>query len=105
MSLHDNDLIHEIANEHTRNVLVEIANRTLTPSSTMLGHTTAEEIIHREIFLAIDAYKEKHPNIDDVMKENATFRAALEKLAKLGMEPNYGNSIGNDIAQRALGIK
>lgn len=32
----------------------------------------------------------------DVMRE------ALEKLAKLGNEPHYGNSIGNQIAREAL---
>lgn len=32
------------------------------------------------------------------------YREALEKLARLGNEPHLGNSNGNDIAQRALGI-
>ena len=27
---------------------------------------------------------------------------ALEKLARLGNEPHYGNSIGNEIAKKAL---
>jgi len=32
----------------------------------------------------------------------AALRLALDKLARLGNEPNYGNSIGNEIAQQAL---
>jgi hypothetical protein len=32
----------------------------------------------------------------------ALLEAALEKLARLGNEPNYGNSTGNVIARRAL---
>lgn len=34
--------------------------------------------------------------------ENAKLRAALNKLARLGNEPNYGNSDGNMIARQAL---
>jgi hypothetical protein len=37
-----------------------------------------------------------------LMDENERLRDALEKLAKLGNEPHYGNSDGNLIAQRAL---
>lgn len=33
---------------------------------------------------------------------NAELVEALEKLARLGNEPMYGNSIGNTIAQEAL---
>ena len=33
---------------------------------------------------------------------NAELVEALEKLARLGNEPLYGNSIGNQIAQAAL---
>jgi hypothetical protein len=32
------------------------------------------------------------------------YREALEKLARLGNEPRLGNSEGNCIAQKALGI-
>jgi len=35
--------------------------------------------------------------------ENARLREALEKLARLGAEPYYGNSDGNMIARAALG--
>lgn len=34
--------------------------------------------------------------------EGAVMREALEKLARLGNEPRYGNSDGNTIAQEAL---
>lgn len=37
-------------------------------------------------------------------KENKYFREVLEKLSKLGNGDRYGNSIGNEIAQDALGI-
>lgn len=36
------------------------------------------------------------------IKEIEDLRAALDRLARLGNEPNYGNSIGNQIALRAL---
>ena len=35
-------------------------------------------------------------------KETDRLRRVLEKLARLGSEPEYGNSIGNEIARRAL---
>ena len=37
--------------------------------------------------------------------EIARLRAVLEKLARLGAEPHYGNSVGNIIARAALGEK
>ena len=40
-----------------------------------------------------------------VMDERDRYRAALEKLARLGNEPHYGNSDGNRIAQEALGVE
>ena len=39
------------------------------------------------------------------MIERDRYRAALEKLARLGNEPHYGNSDGNRIAQEALGVE
>ena len=38
-------------------------------------------------------------------EEMTRYREALEKLARLGNEPHYGNSIGNRVAQEALGIE
>jgi hypothetical protein len=40
---------------------------------------------------------------DALQAENARLREALEKLARLGAEPYYGNSDGNMIARAALG--
>ena len=40
-----------------------------------------------------------------VAAERDRYRAALEKLARLGNEPHYGNSDGNRIAQEALGVE
>ena len=40
-----------------------------------------------------------------VCAERDRYRAALEKLARLGNEPHYGNSVGNRIAQESLGIE
>jgi hypothetical protein len=40
--------------------------------------------------------------LEDLYSENARLRAALEKLARLGAEPHYGNSVGNEIARAAL---
>ena len=37
-----------------------------------------------------------------VEQANARLREALDKLARLGNEPYYGNSTGNVIAQQAL---
>ena len=36
------------------------------------------------------------------IQREARLEEALEKLARLGNEPNYGNSVGNVIAQQAL---
>ena len=41
----------------------------------------------------------------DMKKQMDRYREALNKLARLGNEPRYGNSIGNRIAQDALGIE
>jgi len=40
--------------------------------------------------------------IDELEAENEALREALDKLARLGNEPHYGNSHGNVIAQKAL---
>ena len=37
-----------------------------------------------------------------ILEDNRTMMVALDKLAHLGNEPNFGNSKGNDIARRAL---
>ena len=39
---------------------------------------------------------------DRLVAENAELIEVLEKLARLGNEPHYGNSIGNDIARASL---
>jgi hypothetical protein len=39
-----------------------------------------------------------------VLQERDVMREALEKLARLGNEPHYGNSDGNMIARRALQV-
>jgi hypothetical protein len=40
-----------------------------------------------------------------IQAENEKLREVLEKLARLGAEPHYGNSVGNIIARAALGEK
>lgn len=40
--------------------------------------------------------------ITQLQAENEVFRNALNKLARLGNEPHYGNSKGNEIAIAAL---
>jgi hypothetical protein len=40
--------------------------------------------------------------IEKLEKEKEALRAALDKLARLGNEPLFGNSTGNVIAQKAL---
>ena len=52
--------------------------------------------IDDEIRAAVAAQKERDA------EENARLREALDKLARLGNEPEYGNSIGNQIARTAL---
>lgn len=42
--------------------------------------------------------------LDDLKSENARLVSSLEKLACLGNGSHYGNSDGNVIAQRALGL-
>lgn len=38
-------------------------------------------------------------------EERDRLREAMQRLARLGNEPHYGNSDGNRIAQAALGIE
>jgi hypothetical protein len=56
------------------------------------AHTYDEYGVHSEIELEA---------ADEIEK----LRAVLEKLARLGAEPHYGNSVGNIIARAALGEK
>lgn len=53
------------------------------------------------------AYLKNHAAqlVADLMAEVGRLRAALDKLARLGNEPHYGNSVGNDIARAALAGK
>jgi hypothetical protein len=39
---------------------------------------------------------------NDLRAEVERLRAALDRLARLGNEPDYGNSVGNEIARDAL---
>lgn len=51
---------------------------------------------------------EDETTVDAILRvcaERDRYRAALEKLARLGNEPHYGNSVGNRIAQESLGIE
>ena len=47
--------------------------------------------------------REAARTIKSQAEKNARLREALEKLARLGAEPYYGNSDGNMIARAALG--
>lgn len=40
--------------------------------------------------------------LPEAIAEIERLRAVLDRLARLGAEPNYGNSIGNEIARFAL---
>lgn len=40
--------------------------------------------------------------MQELLQQRDELAAALEKLARLGNEPHYGNSIGNQIARDAL---
>ena len=42
---------------------------------------------------------------DEARAEVERLSAALDRLARLGNEPNYGNSFGNVIARKALEAK
>lgn len=54
----------------------------------------------------LEAQSEELARIADEHVNTAhRYRDALERLARLGNEPYYGNSIGNRIAQDALGIE
>ena len=39
---------------------------------------------------------------DKLQKQNEVMYLALDELARLGNKPYYGNSIGNDIARKAI---
>jgi len=66
-----------------------------------------------ELKEVVEDYKQKQVNMEAVVNaniesgkriraENEKLRAALDKLARLGNEPEYGNSDGNRIALAAL---
>ncbi len=50
-------------------------------------------------------YAAEQAKREQLQAENARMREVLEKLARLGAEPYYGNSDGNMIARAALGEK
>jgi hypothetical protein len=56
----------------------------------------------RESMPASDLCNEAADEIELITKQRDELLAALEKLARLGNEPHYGNSIGNQIARDAL---
>ena len=62
--------------------------------------TTAQSMSHPDVVLTINTLGKM---ADELRAENEKLREALERLARLGNEPHYGNSIGNDIARAALG--
>jgi hypothetical protein len=55
--------------------------------------------------LDVEAMRPLSLQCDRLAAENARLREALERLARLGAEPYYGNSDGNMIARAALGEK
>ena len=58
-----------------------------------------EEATTEEVRTAVIAVIEER---DRLAAENKELREVLDRLARLGNEPNYGNSIGNQIAIAAL---
>jgi multidrug resistance efflux pump len=50
------------------------------------------------------ALDDAQATVEALQQERDRLRAALEQLARLGNEPYYGNSDGNRIAQKALGL-
>ncbi len=63
------------------------------------------KVFDRAPFEAAEALEFQSANIVSLRAENARLREALERLARLGAEPYYGNSDGNMIARAALGEK
>jgi hypothetical protein len=55
------------------------------------------------ITISLYHYDKKLDEIERLTAENKRLADALEKLARLGNEPHYGNSDGNMIARKALG--
>jgi hypothetical protein len=71
-------------------------------------HEVAKEAAD-EIERLTDANRVLQKDVNDFLdirrkdaKRNAELEAALDKLARLGNEPDYGNSRGNEIAREAL---
>lgn len=59
------------------------------------GYTAARAESEKELAGLQEQLKIQHIDLDRLI-------TALERLAKLGNEPNYGNSVGNMIAIEAL---
>lgn len=73
---------------------------------TMLDQVVEERNFLRARIAELEAQSEELARIADEHVNTAhRYRDALERLARLGNEPCYGNSIGNRIAQDALGIE
>ena len=76
-------------------------DETMLISLQALDERVAElEQQHRDDQYIIDAWIQKAQPGGEFHRH----KEALKRLAKLGNEPYYGNSEGNCIAQRALGI-
>jgi hypothetical protein len=64
--------------------------------------TILDSLISREQFDRLLDKSVLEAENDTLRTQLATAREALETLAKLGNGDKYGNSIGNEIAQKAL---
>jgi len=84
--------------KHISEVLTDIA---LTPTEIEMSDFethpvgTGKKLLDPGLYVPIELAKEQQERI-------AFLRGALDGLARLGNEPNYGNSVGNSIARRAL---
>lgn len=61
-----------------------------------------KKLLHEAVEALRENRDEYQREADKLAAENKVLRDALERLARLGNEPHYGNSDGNMIAIKAL---
>jgi hypothetical protein len=87
-----------------RNLAGYKTTRGATSSEAGMLNTAADEIdaLRQQVKILLEQQDRLISTIDKEAEQLAIAIEALDKLSKLGNEPFVGNSIGNDIAVKAL---
>ena len=107
-----NDYVHESCCRQVAELRTEIERRTAENRryEKYIDIQANEILEHEQTIATLTAELEHHKGKAEVWEDAAraaqarveALEGALDKLARLGNEPHYGNSDGNVIAQKAL---